>query len=152
MADETTDRANREQMVLVARYVDKEGDDLVVREDPIALLDVLKTLRKSGSGSETEVKMSGANLTQVLTERVRKLGLDFSKLVGQCYDGAPSMASEKVGVAAGVKSEAPLSHYFHCAVHAVNLSTSLIRKVPFVRNALDNMETIITFVTDGAKR
>ena len=29
---------------------------------------------------------------------------------------------------------------------------SLIRKVPFVRNALDNMETVITFVTDGAKR
>ena len=144
--------ANREQMVLVVRYVDEQDDELVIREDPIALLDVLATLRQSGSESEAEVKMSGEKLTKVLLEKTNNLQLDASKLVGQCYDGAASMASAKVGVAAGVKAKAPLADYFHCAVHAVNLSTSLIRKVAVVRNGLDAMESVITFVTDGAKR
>ncbi|XP_043219971.1 52 kDa repressor of the inhibitor of the protein kinase-like [Amphibalanus amphitrite] len=150
MADETTDMANREQMVLVVRYVDATDDGFVIREDPIALMDVMTTLRQSSDA--TEIKLSGANLAKVLVGKVENLRLDMSKLVGQCYDGAASMSSEKVGVAACVKEKAPLADYFHCAVHAVNLSTSLIRKVAVVRNGLDAMEAAITFLTDGAKR
>ncbi|XP_043222796.1 52 kDa repressor of the inhibitor of the protein kinase-like [Amphibalanus amphitrite] len=151
MADDTTDISNREQMAVVARYVDEnESGQLVIREDPVALLDVMDVIRRSANGPE--LKMSGKNLAEALLGSIRKLGLDTSRLVAQCYDGAAAMSSERVGVVAQVKEAAPLAEYFHCASHALNLSTSLINKVDLVRNALGTMETVVVFLTDGAKR
>lgn len=151
VADETTDAANRELMTLVARYLDSSKDGtFFVREDPIAVVDAFAALRTSAS--ESEMRLTGRNLARVIMEQVREANLDTATLVGQCYDGAASMSSERVGVAAEVLSVAPLAYYFHCAVHALNLSTSLINKVAIIRNALGAMERAVAFVTDGAKR
>ena len=152
MADETTDLSNREQMAIVVRYVDDSDGLLVIREDPIGLLDVLQTLRQTRPASESELKMSGANLAEVLIRKLQKVGLDTTGLVGQCYDSAASMSSEKVGVAAKVKAKAPLADYYHCSAYTLNLSTSLMTKVPVVRNCLDTLEAVICFLSDGAKR
>ena len=62
------------------------------------------------------------------------------------------MSSERIGVTAYVKEVAPHAFYFHCAVHALNLGTSQVSRVEAIRNALGTMESIIVFITDGAKR
>lgn len=94
IADDTTDISNREQMAVIVRYINMEKDEFVIREDPIALLDVFETLRQIES--KPKLKMSGSNLVEVLLGKVHKLNSDLTKLVAQCYDGALSMASLKV--------------------------------------------------------
>ncbi|KAF0295445.1 repressor of the inhibitor of the protein kinase [Amphibalanus amphitrite] len=150
LADETTDCSNREQMALVVRYIDSRQGELVVREDPIGLVDVFKTLRPLTEGAE--LRMSGVNLARVITAVLNDLRLDRAAMVAQCYDGAACMASERVGVAAQMRCDSPLARYFHCAVHALNLATSQLTKVDIIRNALGSLETVVTFLTDGAKR
>ena len=150
MADETTDCSNREQMALVIRYVDELKGQLIIREDPVSLIDVFATLRQLAG--ETEKHMSGMNLARVITAALAELKLDSGAMVAQCYDGAACMSSERVGVAAQIREESPLAHYFHCAVHALNLATSRINQVDAIRNALGTMETAVSFLTDGAKR
>ncbi|XP_037069552.1 uncharacterized protein LOC119090924 [Pollicipes pollicipes] len=58
----------------------------------------------------------------------------------------------KAGVATHVQREAPLAHYHHCAMHGLNLAASKMCSVRAVRKAQGTMETVIVFVTDGAKR
>ena len=149
-ADETTDRARREQMAVVVRYLDRVDGRHVVREDPIALIDVFGQLE--AADAEGEVRLSGENLSKVLLKQIDRCRLDKNNLIAQCYDGAAAMSSEKVGVATRVQQEAPLAHYYHCAMHGLNLATSEINRVATVRNALGTMEAIVVFVTDSAKR
>ena len=150
MADETTDCKNREHMALVIRYVDEVKGQLIIREDPAGLVDVFATLRQLSGG--TEMCMSGVNLARVITTALTDLKLDNGAMVAQCYDGAACMSSERIGVAAKIREQSPLAHYFHCAVHALNLATSRINQVDVIRNALGSMETAVSFLTDGAKR
>ena len=49
--------------------------------------------------------------------------LDPSKLRGQAYDGASSMASKTKGVAAHISSQYPLALYTHCASHSLKFSS-----------------------------
>lgn len=150
MADETTDSSNREQMAIVARYISNKEGKFIVREDPICLIDVFDSI-KSNEDSD-EIRMTGKNMAKVILEKIKSLNLNPSKLVAQSYDGAASMSSERIGVTAYVKEVAPHAFYFHCAVHALNLGTSQVNRVEAIRNALGTMESIIVFITDGAKR
>lgn len=150
LADETTDRAQREQLAVVVRYLDRVNGKYVVREDPITLIDVFNQL--GAVDADEEVQLSGANISKVLLEVISRCRLDTGHLIAQCYDGAAAMASAKVGVAKRLQEVAPLAHYYHCAMHGLNLSTSTINNVATVRNALGTMETVIVFVTDSAKR
>ena len=49
------------------------------------------------------------------------MGLSLSNIVGQDYDGAANMSSERVGVQAKIPQNAPLAFYTHCSGHALNL-------------------------------
>lgn len=150
LADETTDRANREQLTVVVRYLDTTAGKCAVREDPVALVDVFDELGAVDAG--VEVKLSGENLGRVILAITERVGLNKKYLIAQCYDGAAAMSSVKVGVAAQVLKVAPLAHYYHCAMHGLNLATSKVNTVGAVRNAMGTMEAVITFVSDGAKR
>ena len=150
MADETTDASNREQMVIVARYVQFVNGNYSIKEDPICLLDLFQELKTEMASGE--LRMSGKNMARTIMAKLSEMNLDMSELVAQSYDGAAAMSSQRVGVLAIIKESAPLALYFHCTVHALNLSTSRINSVECIRNTLGTMETIIVFVTDGAKR
>ncbi|KAF0299721.1 repressor of the inhibitor of the protein kinase [Amphibalanus amphitrite] len=159
IADETTDRANREQMALVARYVADDSGVLIVREDPFALVDVFSVLRQpepsatdQSTSDQRELRMSGANLAKVISNTLGDLQFDTRHLVAQCYDGAAAMASSLKGVSAHIRASAPLAHYFHCTAHALNLATSKMDSVTVVRNASTTLESLVVFLTDGAKR
>ena len=158
-ADDTTDGANREQMVITVRYVAKgkggsvsgtSSQDMTVREDPVALLNVMDEME--GIDDETEKRMSGKNLGKVILKKVSELGLQPEMMVAQSYDGAACMASERVGVVAQIKEVAPQAEYYHCVSHGLNLATSKMMKVQGVKNTIGTVEAVITFVTDGAKR
>ena len=150
IVDETTDLARREQLVVAVRYIDVKNGKHVLCEDPITMVDVFEQLNAVNDNSE--VKLSGENLAKVILDVLDRLRLDKKHLIAQCYDGAAAMSSMKVGVAARVQEVAPLAHYYHCAMHGLNLAASKMSSVRAVKNAQGTMETVIVFVSDSAKR
>ena len=57
LADETTDRAGREQLVVVLRYAAQQDDgSWCVREDPVRIVDLLAEIREKIDKSEDEVE------------------------------------------------------------------------------------------------
>ena len=132
MADETTDLSNREQMAIVIRYLSFNGINHFIHEEPIRLVDLFNEFN---SFDEGESRMSGENISKVLLRLLKELDLDMGKLVGQSYDGAAAMSSQRVGVCAKIKEVSPKAEYFHCATHALNLITSQVNKIDVIRNA-----------------
>jgi len=101
MADETTDAANKEQLVIVYRWVD---DELVTHKEFVGLWD----LRKADAQSIFQ----------------KGLHLDVHRMRGQCYDGASTMSGTKNGVAKLITDIQPNAIYAHCYGHALNLAAS----------------------------
>lgn len=157
LADETTDRRSHEQMVLVARYVDKVDNQYVVREDPFSMTDVFEQIEqqtRTASSSEVnqEVRISGANIARLILHEICKANLDVTACVGQGYDKASTMAGEYAGAAAITKNTADLADYFHCVSHATNQSCSKCTLVPIIRNAQHTIAQIINCFNASAKR
>lgn len=55
---------------------------------------------------------------------VEGFGLDFSVCIGQGYDGASTVSSERVGATSTFQNHAEHVHHFHCAMHCLNVSAS----------------------------
>ena len=99
----------------------------VVREDPIALVDVFIQLGTVVDAERERCGFQGENLSKVLLEVIDRCHLDKEYLIAQCYDVAVAMASENVGVVTRRLQEvAPLAFYYHCAMYGLNLATSEI--------------------------
>ena len=81
LVDETTNCSNKEQAVLVIRWVD---EDLNVRESFIGLCSV--------------PAIDANTLTTIIKDSLVRLNLSMNKIRGQCYDGASSMAGAKTSV------------------------------------------------------
>lgn len=155
IADETTDKSKREQMAVVIRYVMKdEHGHWHCREDPIAILDVFGEIKDETErlSTESEIRLSGENISSTLLRIVTSNSLSLEQCVGQGYDGATSMASERVGVAAHFKKSAQHAHYFHCAMHRLNLSAASAVTNPNIRHALDVIQELSSFFQSSAKR
>lgn len=118
MADETSDSSNKEQLVIVFRYVD---DELQVHEEFVGLYQLDTTDAKT-----------------IVTVLKVALNLDIHRLRGQCYDGASAMSGAKSGVAKQILEKEPRAHYTHCYGHALNLAASdTIKGVSTLKNAMD---------------
>ena len=112
LADETQDRAKREQLVIVVRYIteDKEKDEYYLVEEPIKMLDLIKDIKhNSDTVEDAEVKLSGKAIGNSLVNACKLIGLNLFYLVGQGYDGARAMASERIGVASILKERGNLT-------------------------------------------
>ena len=91
----------------------------------------------------TYIVSSGAlNSTHSLTH-----SLDLSKCVGQGYDGASNLSSATVGAASEFQKDASLTTYDHCMMHTFNLCASQSVNVTYVRNCLDKVRDILSFLT-----
>ena len=154
LCDETMDRSKREQLVIVVRYVSMEQGKVVIREDPVCLMDILKeiSVTNENNSSEDEVRLSGINIASVLKEKLKKLELDMSTCVGFGFDGASCMSSQAVGVASQLQVVAPVGMYFHCMMHLFNLCASQSVNVPIVRNNMDIVKQVTTFINSSPKR
>jgi hypothetical protein len=151
LADETMDRKKREQLVLVLRYVIFKEDKVSIHEAPVCLLDLLEDIKKD-SDENNEIRMTGKNIGKSILNKVKSLGLDLNRLVGQGYDGAANMSSEKVGASAEVMKCAPMALFFHCAMHLLNLCATETSRVPCIRDCLDTLQELSTFFNSSAKR
>ena len=94
-ADETQDRAKREQIVIVLRYATQQDKTWVLREDPVALLDLISEIGKDDEtakndrdgmvvrvdeGSDdktpiTEVILTGKAIGSEIVKHIKKLGV-----------------------------------------------------------------------------
>jgi len=116
LADETTDRAKTEQLAICVRYVSEPTpNSYVIKEEPGAILDFITALQdiiEAEASTELveldknenyeEVKMSGSAIAKVIKKHILRLDLEMATLVGQGYDGASAMSSERAGVAANI--------------------------------------------------
>ena len=156
LADETTDAAGREQLVIVLRYVMQEDGKWCVREDPWRIVDLLKEIEDNTGANKDElgeVQMTGENIGQVIVEKLEDLGPGTtSRLIGCGFDGAPAMSSENVGAAAALKRASPLCEFFHCSMHALNLCVAAGCKQPDVRNCNAIVKGLASFFSTSAKR
>ena len=90
MVDKTTDAGNKEQVVLVFRWVD---DDLQVHEDFLGF---------HFTGSKTS-----AALVFLISDTLLRLNIKFSNCRGQSYDGASMMSGTRKGVAKLIQDKEP---------------------------------------------
>ena len=81
MMDETTDISNKEQVTFTIRWV---SENLEVNEEFVGLYEV--------------PAIDAETLAAVAKDTFTRLNLSFSKLRGQCYDGASAMKGIRSGL------------------------------------------------------
>ena len=101
MVDQTTDIANKEQLVMCLRWMD---DSFELHEDSIGLLEI--------------ESISAATTVHVIQDTMIRLTLSFTKVKGQCYDGDACISGHREGVATQTCKEEPRAIYTHCYGHS----------------------------------
>ena len=96
MMDETTDISNKEQVTFTIRWV---SEDLEVHEEFIGLYEV--------------PAIDAATLATVAKDTFTRLNLSFSKLRGQCYDGASAMKGIRSGLVPRIQELEPRAIYVY---------------------------------------
>ncbi|XP_071730713.1 uncharacterized protein [Rutidosis leptorrhynchoides] len=145
IVDESRDESKKEQMVIVVRFVDRDGHvkesflDLVHVKDTIAL-----TLKNEISLSLSFHK------------------LDFQDIRGQGYDGASNMRGEWKGLqafdvvgalSALILKECPYAYYVHCSAHQLQLAlVAASKEVVEVHKFCKNLNFIINVIDSSSKR
>ena len=143
------DRAKRELMVVVLRYVTASANAKIeIHEQPVYLFDALRTVTSATEETRPtsgEVRLTGANIAALLKDRCQKLNLDLSKCVGQGYDGTSNLSSATVGAASEFQKDASLTTYYHCMMHTFNLCASQSVNVTYVRNCLYKVRELTSY-------
>jgi hypothetical protein len=136
IVDEARDESKREQMVIVLRFVDKDGFiqerffDIVHVKDTSAL-----TLKNEISG--------------VLSRHC----LDIQNMRGQGYDGSSNMRGEWKLLQALFLNDYPCVYYVHCFAHRLQLVlVAASREVLSVHEFFTNLNFIINVVGASCKR
>ena len=105
ISDETSDISRNEQISLVISYVDSQGRK---KESFLGFIETPQT--------------DGETLFNLISEKLKKLGISPSCIVGLGFDGASNMSGVNKGVAARFKELSPMSTYVHCYGHILNLA------------------------------
>ena len=107
MADECTDVSNKEQFVIVIRWV---SEDLQERESFIGLY---------------EADSTDANrLVHSIKDVLLRLNVNISHCCGQCYHRALNIRGSRNRVATQILSLERRAVYMHCFGHALNLAVA----------------------------
>ena len=116
-ADEVTDSANKEQVIICLRWVDSQ---LEPHEEFIGLYYV--------------DDITTATIVHVLKDTVLRLNLSMLMCRAQCYDGASNMKK----AAKEIKVLEPCTLYLHCFGHSLNLAVSdTLKEEKVMQNSLD---------------
>ena len=122
IADEATDVACREQLNLSIRWVSSNYD---ISEDPIGMYCLPNTRAET--------------IHHVILDILTRCSLPLKMCRGQAYDGAAAMKGVRSGVATRIKKENAAALPVHCLAHCLNLCLQEEgRKIPFIRDSLDN--------------
>ena len=150
IADETTDRQKRELLAILIRYAYVKEGKWVCVEDPVAVMDIIQ--HATAQDVQGELRLTGSVIGSIFPSIVKELGLNLSRCVGQGYDGASVLASDRIGASLKFRSESNHAYYFHCAVHCLNLSAMKAVSVPAIRNAHDTIKQVVTCFKSSSKR
>ena len=134
IVDEATSH-NKEKLSFCIRFVDGDRN---IREEFIEFVSVIRTSEEA--------------LASALLRCLENLGLPVEDIRGHGYDGTSSMSSERAGVQARLRREAPKALYTHCSSHALNLVIAHSCSLPFVRNVLGNVKETFLFFPVSPKR
>ena len=127
MADETTDCSNKEQLVLVLRWIDTA---LTAHEEFMGLYCVPQT--------------DANTIVTVIKDSLIRFDLNLSNARGQCYDGAASMSGKKSGVAKQIMDIENRALFTHCYGHALNLAcVDLMKSCKVISDTFDAVQEII---------
>jgi hypothetical protein len=63
--------------------------------------------------------ITGELIVKSIIETLKKHRIDITKRRAQCYDGASSMSSEKVGVQSRIREHSKTAFYTHCNSHVL---------------------------------
>ena len=135
MVDETTDAANKEQVVIVVRWVD---DAFNAHEDFIGLYVTGSTNAQA--------------LVAIIKDILLRLNLNLGNCRGQCYDGASTMSGLRNGVAKLILDKEPKALYTHCYGHALNLAVwDCVKQCSLMLSAFDVVAEISKLVKKSPK-
>lgn len=136
MADECTDSANKEELVLCFRWVD---DHLEVHEEFIGLYQISN--------------ISADTIVAVIKDTLLRMNLNLNRCRGQCYDGAGAMAGAHKGVASQISREEPRALFTHCYGHALNLAAcDAVKKCKVIQDTMDATFEISNLIKYSPKR
>ena len=150
IADETTDQQKRELSAIVIRYAYVKEGKWVCVEDPVTVMDIIQ--RATAQDVQGELCLTGSVIGSIFLSIVKELGLNLSRCVGQGYDGASVLASDRVDATSKFRSESNHAYYFHCAMHCLNLSAMKAVSVPAIRNAQNTIKQVITCFKSSSKK
>lgn len=104
IVDSTSDICHVDQLAIVLRYVDKDGE-------PTERF--LKFIAIHGHGSQ--------HLQDVILDFLENLHIELKYCRGQSFDNASNMSGKYSGLQARLKSKFPLIDYVPCVAHSLNL-------------------------------
>ena len=136
MIDETTDCTNKEQAVVVIRWVD---DSLSVYEEFLGL---------------HEVENIEANtLVSAIEDTLLRANLSIQKIRGQCYDGSSNMSGLRNGVAKQIMDKEARALYTHCYGHTLSLaSMDAVKGCQIMKKALEGTSEVTKLIKCSPRR
>jgi len=134
IADKSADILSKEQLSLVLRYLDGN----VIRENFIGFVEL--------------PSLNAEKIADTILSRLKFLGLDLERMVGQGYNGASTMAGHVSGVQRRIRTLYPAAMFVHCAAHCFNLTINDQSQVSVIRNTCDIMRQAIVFFRESPKR
>ncbi|GAV03803.1 hypothetical protein RvY_14182 [Ramazzottius varieornatus] len=93
LLDTTTDEGGLDQLSLILRYTMEDGE---IREEFLEFIDA-------------SLPTTGEELTRVIMDRLKALGLDIRRLRGQGYDAGPNFFGHHIGVNGRISQLQPLA-------------------------------------------
>ena len=129
LADEASDCSDQEQLSLVLRSVDKDGE---IREEFLGYL-------------HFELGLTGKALAETILTEIGNLTLDNNNCRGQGYDGAASVSGHINGLLADILRINEKAVYTHCYSHRLNLAVAASCSIQYVRNILDQIKELFFF-------
>ena len=133
--DGTMDTSAIDQATIVVRYVSNED----MKERLLAVREI--------TGSK------GEEIFKLLESTINTCGLDMKNVVGESFDGAANMRSERKGVQKFIKEVSPNSVYIWCYAHTLNLSaTDIVENILPVKSLIGLLQSTATFFSTSCKR
>lgn len=91
-------------------------------------------------------KLDAASLTDLIQTALSSMGLDPSKAVAQCYDGAAALSGVKSGVQARMRDKYEKAVYVHCWAHRLNLVlVNACSDAPYVLDFFSTLQSLYSF-------
>jgi len=136
MCDECTDAANREQLVVCIRWVDRY---LEAHEEFIGLYQL--------------ENIEANTIVSTIRDMLKRLNLPMHKCRGQCYDGASTMRGPRSGVAKQLLDDEPKALLTHCYSNSLNLAISdTVKGCKVMKDALYLIFEVTKLVKYSPKR